>query len=369
MATVRKIQFSNPQQSEFYPKLKERVKAYFEEHEISPYANTFMVFKIVFFLSGLVGIYLFLLLGHYSLLVSYVLWIGLGLFTAFVGVNICHDALHGAISPHRKVNVALGYLFNIAGANAYVWDISHNRIHHTYTNIQDFDEDINTTSLIRMSPHQPLKKFHCHQHWYAWLLYCLTTLSWMFIKDYKRFFQKRIGNHIARKPPLSEYLNLFFFKAIYYTLYLILPLVLLEFTWWQTLSGFVLMHLVEGFCLAVIIQMAHMVEATDFPLPDKIGNIDNSWAIHQLRTTADFARSNPWVGFFFGGLNFHIEHHLFQRVCHVHHRAISHIVKRTALEFSVPYHDIPSLWGAMRSHAKFLKKMGRNDHSPQSAAL
>ena len=157
---------------------------------------------------------------------------------------------------------------------------------------------------------------------------------------------------------MYEYFNLFFFKALYYTIFLILPLVFLEFAWWHIILGFVSMHFVEGFMLAIIIQMAHLVETIEFPVPNNNNEIENSWAIHQLHTTADFARNNPLVSFFFGGLNFHIEHHLFQRICHVHHRPISHILKRTAMDFSLPYHEIPSLSGALVSHLKFLKSMG-----------
>jgi linoleoyl-CoA desaturase len=157
---AKKIHFVNADKSEFYTTLKKRVDAYFKQNGISPYANSFMVFKIIFFLTGLIGVYLLLLLGNHSLVFSYFLWIMLGLFTAFVGVNICHDAIHGAISRNSWINKALGFLFDIAGANAYIWNITHNRIHHTYTNIQDFDPDISTTSLIRMSPHQRHRKIH-----------------------------------------------------------------------------------------------------------------------------------------------------------------------------------------------------------------
>jgi len=317
---ARKIHFVNEDKSEFYTTLKKRVDDYFKQKGISPYANSFMVFKIIFFLTGLIGTYLLLLLGNQSLVVTYFLWIMLGLFTAFVGVNICHDAIHGAISRNSKVNKVLGYLFNIAGANAYIWNITHNQIHHTYTNIQGFDPDISTTPLIRMSPHQKLRKIHRYQHWYTWILYGFTSLSWVFIKDYRRFFQKHIENHKTKKPPRYEYFNLFFFKTLYYTIFLVLPLIFLNFSWWHIILGFVIMHFCEGFMLAIIIQMSHLVETIEFPVPNKNNEVENSWAIHQLQTTADYARSNPLVSFFFGGLNFHIEHHLFQRICHVHHR-------------------------------------------------
>jgi len=366
MAADSKIQFVSTVQSDFYSTLRDRVNNYFKQNGITPYANSFMVFKIIFFLAGLIGSYLFILLGNPGLPLFYVSWIVLGFFTAFVGVNIGHDAIHGAISSNPKVNRALGFLFDVAGANSYVWNITHNQIHHTYTNIQDYDADISTSPLIRMSPHQKLRKIHRYQHWYSFFLYCLTSLSWVFSKDYRRFFKDQIANQKLRKPKAIQYFNLFFFKALYYCLLLVLPLVFIDFAWWHILLGFVMMHFVEGFCLAIIIQMAHLVERMDFPVPNKNGEIENSWAIHQMSTTTDFARNNPLVSFFFGGLNFHIEHHLFQKICHVHHRPLSHIVKRTALEFSVPYHEFVTLGSAVRSHLKFLKKMGRGEYSVAS---
>jgi len=365
MVSEAKIQFVDPEKSEFYAKLKERVETYFRKKGITPYANAFMVFKMVFFLSGLIGTYWVLIVLNPILPVSYLLWVLLGLFTAFAGVNIGHDALHGAISSNRKINNVLGYLFNVAGANAYIWDIRHNQIHHTYTNIQDFDIDISISPLIRLSPHQKMRKIHRYQHWYGLFLYCLTSLSWVFVTDYKRFFQKRIGNYVTKKPPGYQYFNLFFFKAFYYATFLVLPLILIDHPWWHILLGFLIMHIFEGFSLAIIIGLAHMICGLDFPIPNEKGEIRSSWANHQLRTTADFARNNPLVSFFFGGLNFHIEHHLFQRVCHVHHRPLSHIVKRTAIEYSLPYHDIPTLVEAVRSHLKLLKNIGRNEYSVQ----
>jgi linoleoyl-CoA desaturase len=363
MTTEAKIQFVNVGQSNFYPILKERVDKYFDQNEISPYANSFMIFKIVFFIAGLAGSYSFLVFGNPSLVLSYFLWILLGLFTAFAGVNIGHDALHGALSSNQKVNKVFGHIFDIAGASSYLWDITHNQIHHTYTNIQDYDEDISTSPLIRMSPHQDLRKIHRYQHWYTLFLYGLTSLSWVFVKDYKRFFQKQIANYKLKKPSASEYFTLFFFKALYYSVFLVIPLIFIDFSWWHILLGFVIMHFFEGISLALIIQMAHMVEGIDFPVPDEKGKIENAWAIHQMNTTADYARNKPLVSFFFGGLNFHIEHHLFQRVCHVHHKELSHIVERTAMEFAIPYHQYPTLSGAVYSHLKFLKRMGRDEYT------
>lgn len=359
MASERKIHFVDSDKSEFYSTLKERVETYFTKKGITPYANGYFVFKMIFFLSGFIGAYLLLILANPSLLITYLLWAVLGLFTAFAGVNIGHDAIHGAVSSNKKINTVLGFVFDLVGANGHLWEITHNQIHHTYTNIPEYDEDVNISPLIRLSSHQKIRSIHRYQHWYTFFLYGLTSLSWVFLKDYRRFFKERIGIHQTKKPTAYQYFNLFFFKFFYYSTFLVLPMILIDFAWWHILLGFIIMHFFEGFSLAIIIQLAHMLEGIEFPMPDDNNEIRNSWAVHQLHTTADYARNNALVSFFFGGLNFHIEHHLFQGVCHVHHRAISHIVKRTALEYSLPYHDIPTLGGAVYSHLSFLKKMGR----------
>jgi linoleoyl-CoA desaturase len=119
------------------------------------------------------------------------------------------------------------------------------------------------------------------------------------------------------------------------------------------------MHLAEGLVLGLVFQLAHVVEGTDFPMPNEKGNIEEAWAIHQMRTTANFARKSTLANILCGGLNFQIEHHLFPRVCHIHYRPISDIVKQTAEEFNLPYIESETFGGALVSHYKMLKKFGK----------
>ncbi len=135
---------------------------------------------------------------------------------------------------------------------------------------------------------------------------------------------------------------------------------MIEMDWPVIISGFILMHLFEGFTVAVIFALAHVVEEVNFPNPDKEGYIHNSRAIHQMYTTANFGRKSFFTSFLCGGLNFQIEHHLFPHICHVHYPAISNIVKIQAQEYGVPYHEFPSFLHALRSHIRYLKKLGNN---------
>jgi len=137
-----------------------------------------MYLKSIFYLGGFFTFYGLILSNQFAPLTMLFLTIGLGMFAAFIGFNICHDAIHGAFSSNATTNKWLGHLFNLLGANAYIWSITHNVVHHTYTNIPGHDEDIDVApGLIRLSPEAKMAKIQRYQHYYAFLLYGLASLS------------------------------------------------------------------------------------------------------------------------------------------------------------------------------------------------
>ncbi len=353
------LKFINLEKSAFLPTLKKRVEEYFDTQQISRHANAPMVLKTIFFLTLTLGLYFVILFSGFSLVVNLVLAILLGMTMAFVGFNVCHDALHGAYSANKKVNKRLGFIFNLIGANAYVWNITHNIVHHSYTNIVDHDEDIEIApGLIRVNTEEPPNRLHRFQHIYAFFLYTLTTLSWFFRKDYLKFFQKEVGSSHKNKHPRKEYFNLFFYKLIYYVLFIVLPLLIMDLTWWQFIIGYLAMNFAEGLVLGLVFQLAHIVENTEIVHVPEENEMSDAWAVHQLKTTANFAPTNKIAAFLCGGLNMQVEHHLFPRICHIHYPKISAIVQTTAAEFDLPYNVYGSFFTALRSHYFLLKKMG-----------
>jgi linoleoyl-CoA desaturase len=144
----------------------------------------------------------------------------------------------------------------------------------------------------------------------------------------------------------------------------VVPILVLPFLWWQILIGFMVMHFFAGFILAIVFQPAHVVEGTSYLMPDENGNLENSWAIHQLHTTTNFAHNNKILSWYVGGLNFQVEHHLFPNVCHVHYRHLSSIVETTAKEFGLPYKMKETFWDALVAHAKLLKVLGATKPAP-----
>ena len=356
------LKFKAQTPSLFLPTLKERVDHFFKTQNMSRHANRLMIFKTVLFLSCAAALYTVIITSILPIFFQLGAAILLGMTMAFIGFNVCHDALHGAYSSNKKVNKALGFVFILLGANTYIWNLTHNIVHHSYTNIVDHDEDIAIApGLIRVSQTDKANKLQRYQHIYAFFLYSLTTLSWFFRKDYLKFFKKNIGESHVNKHPRVEYFKLFFYKAIYYFLFIVLPLLLMSLTWWQFIIGFVAMNLAEGLVLGLVFQLAHVVEDTEIRHATN-NSIEEAWAEHQLKTTANFAPNNRLANFLCGGLNLQVEHHLFPKICHVHYRRLSAIVQQTAQEFNLPYHVNRSFFSALRSHYLFLKRLGRPIH-------
>lgn len=365
---TKKVKFTNTNKSTFYATLRKRVDTYFEDQNLSIYANGAMWFKALFFLGSFTAFYFMILLGDFSIYFKLVLAVLLGMFGAFVGFNICHDAIHKSFSKNALVNKSFSFLFSLIGASAYVWSICHNIVHHTYTNISGHDEDIDVApGLIRFCEKEPVNKIQRYQHFYAFGLYSLAMLSWVFRKDYKKFFQTKIGCQVANHPRI-EYFNLFFFKFLYYFLFIILPFIVLDLPWWQFLIGFLTMQFAQGLVLGLVFQLAHVVEGTNFPHPNEEGNIEEAWAAHQMMTTANFSVNSKVAAFFCGGLNRQIEHHLFPKICHIHYPAIGKIVRETALEFDLPYIENSTFLIALGSHYRMLRKLGKEAYLAQENA-
>src|SRR5690606_13652826 len=116
-----------------------------------------------------------------------------------------------------------------------------------------------------------------------------------------------------RVMPLREHFIFWATKISYITVYLIIPIVAVG--WLPALIGWLIAGISCGFCLAVVFQLAHVVEATQFPVADDdSGKIEQEWMVHQLSTTANFATGSRIVPWLLGGLNFQVEHHLFPRI-------------------------------------------------------
>lgn len=354
MATPKFIQGKG----DFHTVLKNRVNQYFVDQKRSMTGNFSLLFKAILFSMLYLLIYVHLVFFTPGVWIAIPECIFFGLLTAAIGFNVMHDGAHGSFSKSKLLNKAAGSSLNFLGGSAIMWNMKHNIIHHTYTNIDGVDDDIEARPWLRFASTQKKLKLHKFQQYYFWFLYALLHLLWIFMTDYKKYFQHRIGTVPLRRMTPYEHFSFWAAKAIYAFMFIALPIMLLGFLPW--LVGFLIITMITGFATSIVFQLAHTVEQTEFPMPNETsGKIESEWAVHQILTTANFATKNKTISWLLGGLNFQIEHHLFPRISHVHYPAISKIIKKTCGEYGINYIEFPKMTNAIVSHIHYLKRLGQ----------
>lgn len=342
----------------FHSVLKQRVNRYFEEQGVSPTGGWRLFTKGLILVSLLVTTYLVLMIAQPATPIALALCGLMGLLIATIGFNIMHDGSHGSFSKYAFINKLAALTLNVLGGSAFMWNQKHNVIHHAYTNVHEVDDDLDAGILLRMSEHQPRLGIHRLQHIYFWVLYSLLYLFWIFYSDFGKYFKRRIGTVPLKKMSLRDHLSFWTGKLLFALIFIIIPVMQFGFLSWMV--GFLVMTTLSGLVLSIVFQLAHTVLDTSFPLADEAtGKMEDEWAVHQLKTTANFATRSRVISWLVGGLNFQVEHHLFPRISHIHYPAINKIVKDACKEFNVTYIEYKTMGQAIWSHMNYLKQVGQ----------
>jgi linoleoyl-CoA desaturase len=345
-----------PKGNQFYIELQRRLSGYFQESGKQPRDCPRMYWKTGLILAWFFTCYALLLLVDMTWWQALPVVVLLGVATAAIGFNVQHDAGHQAYSEKSWINRLLASTLDLVGGSSYYWHFKHGIYHHTFTNIDGHDSDIDLGFLGRLSPHQRRYWFHRWQHFYIWPFYGLVVIKWQLFDDFFTLITGRIGNYRVPFPGRWDLAIFLVGKLLFITLAFVLPLCF--HPWWLVLTCYGLAMLVTGVVLSVVFQLAHCLEPAAFPLPSATNHMEHNWAVHQVETTVNFAPRSRVLTWLLGGLNYQIEHHLFPRVCHTHYPALAGIVRRTCAEFGLAYHVYDTFWEALRAHFRWLRLMG-----------
>jgi linoleoyl-CoA desaturase len=283
-----------------------------------------------------------------------------GLVAGAILVAFCvqHDANHGSYFKSRRYNHVVGWTSDaLLGFSSYVWRVKHNVAHHTYTNVDGYDDDIEQLPLARFAPTQPTRPWYRFQHLYVWPLYTLMGLRWQTFGDLQSLQRGSFGKSTLRFPSGWTRVGLLGGKAFFVGWAIIVPL--LVYPWWAVATTYVGLTMLTSIVMAATFQLAHCVEEASFVSTADLVSGAPVWAVHQVETTVDFCPRNKLLTWALGGLNYQIEHHLFPRLPHTLYPAIAPIVERNCLRHGVRYTVHPSLRVALRSHFRHLRTLGR----------
>lgn len=337
--------------------LKSKVDTYFLENNYTKNGNIYLLLKFIAQVA-MTAASVYWVFHAQTLLHLILAYQCVGFSLLILGINFGHDGAHGCLTGNKSFDGTLFQLiYGIQGLGGYMWQIRHNSAHHIFPNVYDKDSDLEMSPLILLNPKQTSKPIHKYQHIYAPILYIFVTLIWVFFEDFMVIIRKDAANSKIKKIPTIEWVKLISIKLIYLFNYLVLPVLLTDFSFGEVAIAFFIMHFIIGLFVTITFFISHHIQEVKYVRANSETNvIENSWLSHQINTTIDFHPNSHIAHFIFGGFNTHIAHHVFPEVCHIHYPTITKIIKNTLEENNVGHwYKSFTFWQGTVSHLNHLK--------------
>jgi len=348
------MKFKSKNDSDFFSELIKKVDVYMEKKGGNRFADKSIYMKGSFLIGLYLSSYILLLSRSLNIGLSILLVMIMGLSGVMIVFNIVHDASHNVLFKNRSLNKAAAYFGDLMGMNSYIWNIRHNIQHHTFTNVAGGDVLLDSIPFIRVCSQQKKLPMHKYQVWYVPFLYMFYSIFWVFFIDINMFRQKQMGNYKNMSHSWQEWTKLIFFKSFYLFYMIIFPAWIINIPLSTVLAGFLIYHMVAGILLSTVVVLGHCVEGAEYTAPDENGVIQNSFLQHEWNATYDCSTNSTVLHWITGGLNTHLAHHLFPKLCHCHYLDVTKIIKEHCAEHQIHYPHY-SLGDAIISHFNFLK--------------
>lgn len=279
----------------------------------------------------------------------------LGWIFALIGLNIQHDANHGAISRFSWVNRILGVSQNWIGGSAVDWIHQHVVQHHIHPNDVTNDPDIVGNAILRMNPTKPMEKIQLFQHIYIFFL--LAVFGFTYIVD--SLIHNLKGFHKTNYSKLITFNRIFEAGTIllFFSRWIVFPLVSKPSIY--TLLNILPLFIVGGYYLSFFFVISHNFEGVHLFDEKYIKNVDQSFLRKQVTSGSNVGGS--WLCFINGGLNYQIEHHLFPRIQHSHYPTIAPIVREYCKSRNIPYVHFSTIGDNVASCSRHLYSLGHKE--------
>lgn len=341
------------QQNNSQKKLYADAMNYFRSEELSPKGTFAVHLKPFFFLSLLIVSYISLVFfsAHWwtTLLYGILLVFAMG----GIGFGFAHDACHGSFSKKRSLNKLAGCGYDLIGGSSYVWSWKHNVLHHRNPNQNLFDPDIQTHPFLRLSKQQERYGFHRYQQFYFFVLYMFIGIRWQLWQDFATYFKGRLVGRKFPKPRGIDFIIFWGGKAFFLAFAFLIPSLYHPFS--LVVGVYLAIMMCLGLVLGLILQVAHSTEGV---LGEHKDNLDITE--FQIRNSSNYCPDNWFLTWYSGGLNYHIEHHLFPNISSIHYPALSKIVKAHCQVHEIKYQSHSSYLTSLTAHYRYLKNLGHS---------
>ena len=146
----------------------------------------------------------------------------------------------------------------------------------------------------------------------------------------------KFNKTVAIMPITSMRLNLHMIGRIANIMLMHVMSFLLMDTWIKGFIWSTIPMTIYSVCFMICTQTNHLTENTT-------DRLNTNFFRHQIITANNVATKSYLTYLFTGGVNFQIEHHLFQSVNHTHLYKIAPIVKSLCKKYSIQYNESTSI--------------------------
>jgi len=363
LTTLPPLRFKPARDSAFRRELRERADAYLADAATHRFADWRMWTKSLA-LAGLATLLYGLALSASSVATFMVCYVACLVTAMVLAMNSLHDGAHSAMFRTSRWNRLLARLVSVpVGVDTDFWTIRHVHFHHTYANVEAYDLDTEPNPFLRQTPFQAWSPQYRYQYLY-WPLVAALSLPYLnWYGDWlDRFGKTPVAVH-SRLQGWRGWAAFLGWKLAHVALVLALPIWLLHdagIGWGVVLVAYLLGQMLASCALVALILGTHWAEV-DFFQPGQDGSLPHDWYQHTFYTACDWTpkpRALRWLGYWLGGLNLHLTHHLFPTWNHRHYPALARIIAELAPRHGLVYRKI----GYCELHAsqqQFLRAMGQ----------
>lgn len=245
-----------------------------------------------------------------------------------------HEGSHRSFSPSPFRNALLAHVaFPLfSGLGSLYWRNKHDRLHHGHPNVEGQDPDIKPFPFS--SSRGDHEKCGRRERWFQrscqrWAFWPMSLLMAIGMRRSSILY-------LVRYPKQHGLSRVWFIEAgcllAHYVGWLVVPSLV-----WGPLAGFgvyLAMWGLVGVCLALVFAPAHM----GLPVME---TQNHDW-LHQIETTRNLELPRV-ISFFFIGLDYQVEHHLFPKIPHQHLPRAAEITAAWCKKHGLAYQSTPYL--------------------------
>jgi fatty acid desaturase (delta-4 desaturase) len=287
-----------------------------------------------------------------------------GVSQALIGLNVQHDANHGAASRKVWINDLLGFGADLIGGCKWLWMQQH-WTHHAFTNHQDMDPDSFSSEPLMAFNDYPLDH-PSRMPWFKFQsLYFLPLLSFYWLSsiinpqilDLRQRGAQSIGISMENAFTVNRRKYAIAIRLMYIYLNIVRPLQMssnLPITVLQILA----MGASESLTLASLFALSHNFEHVDRDPTKSYRQTGEPvcWFKSQVETSSTYGSYiSAWLT---GGLNHQVEHHLFPRMSSAWYPVIAPTVREVCKKHGVQYIYYPWVFQNFWATLKYMHVAG-----------